>query len=249
MNDNHTNGRLAPQRVILVYPSQTKRENEFYLETRDIKRIKDKYVFSAAVPMSEKVIAELGQACLKSKFRNMHFAGLIPEHILFASNKEGQTVVVWYRKAMKRVLNLSGTVGFGTEINVHLPATLYVAANDKLYIFALDSDNRPTGDTRLYHAPFFNIYAKGDVCLGTARIGRVKAKTFEGEASRYEKAFYMAEQNGGGHNPCKTPLPQLWRRLKQKPQAFPKKELKPHKFKTLDILLKSITTLTVEDEN
>ena len=115
--------------------------------------------------------------------------------------------------------------------------------NGKLYIYALMTDQRPTLSTKLYRAPFFNIYGDGNVCLGTAKIGKQKAKTYELEAERYERGFFMAEQSGGQSlNNCKTPLSKLWPALINNKAPFPSKaELVQHStYKTFGTLLSKL---------
>lgn len=39
-----------------------------------------------------------------------------------------------------------------------------------LYVYAVDNDLRPTPDTSLYQAPFFNVWGNGQVCLGNVAL-------------------------------------------------------------------------------
>jgi PRTRC genetic system protein B len=151
---------------------------------------------------------------------------------------------------MRRSLNFDNHKSIKSDMTANLPATLYLVIDAKLYLYALMSSERPDEKTKLYNAPFFNIYETGNVCLGTAAVGKHKARTFELEADRFERAFYMAEQNGGQLNQCKTPLVKLWNGLFKSKAAFPsKKELIQHsKYKTLGQLFEQLIPADHEEK-
>jgi PRTRC genetic system protein B len=239
MNQYLTNTRLIPRRAIIVYERAGQWSNDYYLEDREIKNQGGKYVFMAPVPLSHQAMRGIASSFIKKNALEMDFGGLVAQHLLLGINRPGICAVMWYRPAETRKLNFSGHLKIKGESTVQIPATLYLVFNDNLYLFALSDSKRPSGKSKLFNAPFFNIYADGRVCLGTAPVGKIRAKTFEGEAARFERAFYMAEQNGGTQNPCKTPLERLWNGLIKNKGPFPtKKELIPQaKFKTIDELI------------
>lgn len=242
MNDTLTNGRLIPRQSITVYHDD--KRQAFYLERREIKRVNGTYQLLAPTPLPDSVFREISKSFIASNLE-MDFAGIIQPHILFAAKRNGQPVVMWYRPPMKRTLNFSSALSIKGDSFVNVPATLYLVNGPKLYVYALAGGDRPDAATKLYKAPFFNIYTNGNVCLGTAAVGR-KGKTYEEEVERFERAFYMAEQNGGQSiDNCKTPLPQLWSRLIKNKAAFPSKsELKQHsQFKTVGDLLAQYCSL------
>ncbi len=233
-----TNNKISPTQVITIYNDRQK--SVYYLEHRHVKSQGGKLTLQAPVPMGEDVFRNIAATFMKTKAAVLRFDGLIPEHILYGYNELGKTVVIWYRPAAKRTLNFSKSViSDFTEATVAVPATLYININDGLYIFALMDDKRPTLSTKLYAAPFFNIYHDGRVCLGSARVGK-RTSTFEGEAERFERALYLAEQNGGQSSTnCKTPLNKLWPAVLKSKKAFPSKaELQQHgTYKTLGALI------------
>lgn len=243
-----TNGRLRPQRAIIVYHDD--RKINYYLESREIKSNKDGYSFMAPAPLANHILKDIAQSFTRGDSGNMRHEKLVGAHILHGSSKPGRTVVVWYRPPMRRVLNFDGHISIKSGIGVWLPATLYVVIDTKLYLYSLMSGERPDQKTKLYNAPFFNIYDSGNVCLGTAAIGKQKATTFEREAERFERAFYMAEQNGGQVDQCKTSLVKLWNSLIKSKKAFPsKKELVQHaKYKTLGQLFDNLIPADHEED-
>ncbi len=232
-----TNTKISPTQVITIY--NDRRKNTYYLEHRHVKNQGGRLTLQAPTPMGEDVFRNIAQAFIKTRAANVRFDGLIPEHILYGHSRLGITVVIWYRPAMSRLLNLSAHKGDATA---EVPATLYVLKDKSLYIYALIDSKRPGLESRLYNAPFFNIYQDGRVCLGSARVGK-KTSTFEGEAERYERAFYMAEQSSfADSDKCKTPLKRLWEQLIKSKKPFPAKaELIQHpKYRTLGGLIQSL---------
>lgn len=239
MNNDLVNHRLLPRRAIIVYGEKAAYGSEFYLESREIRHEKGKFIFLAPQPLSKNTMKQIAGSFVQRNSLEMEFGGLVAPHLLLGMNRPGTTAVIWYRPAMKRMLNFSSHLKITGTADVQVPATLYMVLNNTLYAFALLSDDRPTLSTKLHHAPFFNIYKDGNVCLGTAPIGKARARTFEGEANRFERGFYMAEQTGGNNVPCKTDLKKLWAQQIKKGGPFPsKEELVEHpKYKTLDDLI------------
>lgn len=231
MNKELMGSKLSPESVVIIYSSNNGRD--YYLEQRSVQSVGGKNVLMAPVPMPEETIKNIARKYVASSSSKIHHATLIPEFILHGFSDIGKTVVIWYRPAMVRKLNFDSALRIKGEKMVKVPATLYAIINRELFVFALDNDSRPDAKTKLYNAPFFNIYVDGNVCLGSARLGN-KQSTFEAEAERFERAFYMAEQNGGDRTTtCKTPLKKLWATLIGSKAMFPKKELIQHRHKTL----------------
>lgn len=242
MNDSQTNKRLAPAMAIIIYRDRNEYQPNCYLEKREIKLIGDTFKLMAPVPMDDDAMKAIAKIYAKKRYSDIGFGGLISPHILYGLNRGGITAVMWYRPAMKRSLNFSSQLKIKSSVFVNVPATLYLVKNKELYVFALMTDERPDLKTKLYNAPYFNIYEDGRVCLGTARVG-TKQNTYEKEADRFERGFYMAEQNGGNvERNCKTPLARLWNLRIKSTTPFPsKKELIQHpKYKTLSDLVQKL---------
>jgi PRTRC genetic system protein B len=251
MNKELVNKKMFPERAILVYKTKDTYSPSYYLESRSLVEKNGRYLLLAPVALGDNVLKSIAKAYTKANTVDIDFAGPIPEYLLYAVNNPGFTAVVWFRPAMVRLLNFSAQLKISkADAIVNIPALLFALVNTTLYIYALDSDKRPDTKTKLYNAPFFNIYEDGNVCLGTAKIGN-RTKSYEGEVERFERAFFMADQNGGMFNKqCKTPLHKLWNDLSKNKTPFPSNlELIQHKkTKTVGQLFNSIIGIKGGDD-
>lgn len=239
---------MIPKNVITIYSD--KHGSKHYLENRKIEEVKGNFLMGAPCPLPDELFREIAGSYMKDNSYHMDFGGMVPEHIIYAHNSLGKTIVIWYRPATERVLNFASQLKIKGSSTVKIPATLAAVHNNELYYFALMTNDRPTATTKLYNAPFFNIYEDGKVCLGTAPVGKVKAKTFQKEAERFENGFFIAEQNHGHNDCCKTSLPKLWAQLIRTKADFPSdKELLPHRhYSTLGSFIKSLKINNSTDE-
>lgn len=52
------------------------------------------------------------------------------------------------------------------------PGLVFIVSGNKRSIFAIKGKQRPTPETKLYQAPYFNTYSHGGVCEGSTRLPR-----------------------------------------------------------------------------
>src|SRR5690554_8117030 len=88
--------------------------------------------------------------------------GILPTNILHINpSKNGS--VVWYTKAQGRQLYFVNSLGIPNG-KAQVPPMLWIANKSSLTVFALTTNRRPTAETSLCYAPFFNVYEDGAVC-------------------------------------------------------------------------------------
>ena len=154
--------------------------------------------------------------------------GIISSNILHINSSEiGK--VVWFTKAQEKELF------FVKNLNIpngaaHIPPLLWVANKYNLKIFALKTDERPDENTPLFHAPFFNIYEDGRVCMGTVDV-RVKcSESLEEFTENWEHYFFNSYFSHflNNHNSIKGNGVNLWRKLIETKEIFPKDLLVAH---------------------
>ena len=165
--------------------------------------------------------------------------GIIPSNILYTNSTElsQNEKVVWFTKAQKKDLF------FVEDLNIpngkaNVPPLLWVANRRSLKIFALKSNIRPSENTPLFHAQFFNIYQDGRVCMGTVDVNIAHSASLEEFTKSWENYFFNSYFSHlmNEHNPIKGNCVNLWKNLVETKEVFPK-ELLITNNKTLKNLL------------
>ena len=69
------------------------------------------------------------------------------------------------------------------------PPLLFAVGNGVLFVRALDESKRPTADTKLAAAPYWNIDSDGKVCAGTMRVPRSASVS---SIPAWQQAFFQS---------------------------------------------------------
>lgn len=112
---------------------------------------------------------------------------------------------------------------FGT-----IPRLIFKATKNQLSVYALKETRRPTAKTKLYYAPFFNVYESGSVCMGTVGIKVAKAESLEEFIQLWETLFFNSYFSHllDDYNPVKENIVSLWKDLIDTDKPFPNEQLK-----------------------
>ncbi|WP_432328188.1 PRTRC system protein B [Mucilaginibacter sp. P25] len=152
--------------------------------------------------------------------------GVLPENLLYL-NMENEGFAIWHTPPMQRNLFFSEALGIPSG-NARIPALLWQGSRDTLSVFALKGNRKPQSQTALYHAPFFNMYEDGKVCMGTVKR-KIKADTcLEDFISLWENYFfnsYFSHTIAGGSIAGKN-IVQLWGDQLTNGNRFPENELR-----------------------
>lgn len=173
---------------------------------------------------------EKGKAFLKSK-------SILPTNILHINPSENGSVL-WYTKARKTKMFFIESLEIPKGM-AESPAMLWYANKQNLMVFALATDRRPTEKTALYHAPFFNVYEGGNVCMGTVDVNIKNSASIEEFTTAWEDYFFNSYFSHlmEDHNPVKGNCVSLWKKLIQTGEAFPKEVLKKNNRTLKNLLL------------
>ena len=145
---------------------------------------------------------------------------------------KGDGRVIWWSAPKKRAMffkqsDLAGKT-FDGKGTLACPGLVFMASHNDLRVFALRGSNRPTKDTPLCQAPFFNVWASGQVCIGNSiRPGKSDALQID----KWEETFFgsnfthpnFTEKNRltRGIHPC-----EFWKTQIETPSAtFPEEVL------------------------
>ncbi len=185
---------------------------------------------SKALVKSLQIDEEKDKTFLKPK-------GILPTNVLHI-NPSQKGSVLWYTKAQQRQLYFVKNLGIPNE-KTQVPAMLWFANKENLSVFALTNDKRPTEKTLLYHAPFFNVYEDGGVCMGTVDVNIKKSASVEEFTNAWEDYFFNSYFSHlmNGHNPMNRNCVNVWKKLTETGKAFPLELLKKNN-KTLKNLLR-----------
>jgi PRTRC genetic system protein B len=145
---------------------------------------------------------------------------ILPASVLVRTSE----LLVWWTRAQRRVLFFSDQ-SEAAELNAKrypVPALVFKVSGGNLSIRALAKDERPTVETKLMTAPFWNCSESGDVCLGTMRVPDSSGvDAIEG----WERGFFQSEFTHAYGAARLTSFPggflPLWRRLAGSKQVFP----------------------------
>jgi len=94
---------------------------------------------------------------------------ILPASVLVRTSE----LLVWWTPAQHRILFFGEHSGAGNELNgkrYPVPPLVFKVAGGKLWVRALDNDERPRGETKLRTAPFWNCNDAAEVCVGTMRL-------------------------------------------------------------------------------
>ncbi|MDR2270469.1 MAG: prokaryotic E2 ligase family D protein [Sphingobacterium sp.] len=161
--------------------------------------------------------------------------GLLPSNLLYFD--AGSDKIAWYSKAQFRDIYFTESLGIPSG-RCHTPALLWVADRESLNVHALTADRKPTLNTPLFYAPFFNVRKNGNVCLGsvsvkTDEIGSVRELMKLWETYFFNSYFSHLMEN---HNPIDGNCVLLWESLMGTEKKFPTEVLFKSKQKLKDIL-------------
>ena len=110
---------------------------------------------------------------------------LLPPHVLAVSPER----LVWFEPMCDRTLFFETQDPYLQTLSGQTfpqPALLFIAGERSLKVVALSSDDRPTGDTEVYAAPYYNTSRSG-VCLGSTPLPTTLSVN---DMGRYSDAFF-----------------------------------------------------------
>ncbi|SFP80287.1 PRTRC system protein B [Parafilimonas terrae] len=236
MNDIIGNfGRLYhPQAALVFYQTEGQR-TDTYVEYFDMDE-SGKPINAHPLTIKEaNALAKALKTAKQDKEPCLQSGGIIGSHILSIETDKGK--VVWFTKAMQRDLYFTEDLGIPNG-KAHVPPMLWMADRDNLYVFALRTNGRPTPRTKLYNAPFFNVYANGNVCMGTVDIHIKRTTSLEAFTAAWENYFFNSYFSHlmRDFNPIKGNCVCLWERLITTGEAFPKEILEKSRITLKDVL-------------
>jgi PRTRC genetic system protein B len=184
-----------------------------------------------AHPLSVREAAALAKVLDTSGDMNRSFLkskSLLPANVLYV-NPGHNGYAVWHTAAQSVSLRFVESLGIPSG-NANIPALFWKASKNHLQLYALKGTVSLTEDTPLFHAPFFNVYENGKVCMGTVNIKISADCQLEEFMEKWQRYFFDSYFSHliTTRSPIKGNIVQLWQQLIKTGKNFPEKILTPN---------------------
>lgn len=209
--------------ILAVYKGNESHSIEHYI-------IENKTI-GAAKPLSIDTANSLFENLQYVKGGHIEFKGIIPEHILYTNTTNQQ--IVWKCKSHKRKL-LFKNESFKSQ-EYMLPNLVFELKGSVLSVFATKTYQvKPT--SKLYHAPFLNVWYDGRVCMGSATINKTNVAYYQELVVKAEQHFFNSYFTHTNHDVIVDGnLIEVYKEL-NKAKKFPNNILLPSGTKNLNSL-------------
>jgi len=214
--------RLQLTDALLMYRSP---DGAVYATTHPVQVETDnpaRKIIGAGVPLTKTALAEFAKAVGTATT----FDGFVPDNLLYTA----PNMIAWWTPASVRKCWFRSKNKFiGTCVaEVAHPALVFVAVPGDWFVFALAESARPTPETKLQHAPHFNVWDGGRICTGNVDLPGAADTTTMAE---YERAFFSSNfthPNRQGATKHKGGMTSLWRaQIKQANAEQMQRALRP----------------------
>lgn len=210
-----------PVKALVIYESNRQADKDVYVESYDID---GKGQPLNAHPLTVEEANDLSE-CLDNSPQNQRSflkpKGIIPPEVLYI-NPDKRGFVVWFTKAQRANLFFIDKLGIPCG-SASIPPMIWKADEDELSVFALLDNKRPTIKTRLFHAPFFNIYGSGKVCMGTVEVEINSYGSLEEFMESWQEYFFNSyfSHSLDNYAPASISIVGLWKDLVNTRKKFP----------------------------
>ena len=116
-------------------------------------------------------------------------AEVLPEHVLARTPE----LIAWWSRAQPRLMFFGEGNAETKKLNGKMyphPALVFMIHGRELFVRALAEDRRPTANTHLKSAPYWNTDPHGCVCLGSMRV---PDEVGIGSLAGWENAYFASE--------------------------------------------------------
>jgi PRTRC genetic system protein B len=128
----------------------------------------------------------------------------------------GPDSMVWYVPPGRRTLyfNAPNSVGI-CNAKVELPMMVFAVKGSEMFLYTCKGKDRPTPETPLLTAPFFNVWGQGNLCIGSAKIPERIGADWIREWNRtfFDSAFSHPNQGSEALTQYRGGMTALWRSI------------------------------------
>ena len=211
----------SPRKALIIYQSDAVGKDGTYVEAYDMDT-QGRPI--NAHPLSVEECSALADALNATPELNNGFLkpkGLLQENILYI-NPCKPSYAVWYTLPQEVRLLFKEELSIPCG-NASVPAMVWKATKEELYVYALKENAKPKESTRLHHAPFFNIAKDGRVCMGTVDIDIDVRCCLEDFIRQWEGYFWNSYFSHllESFSPVSQNIVQLWKEHVNSGKPFP----------------------------
>ncbi len=183
----------VPKQVITVFstnPAGTgDSDTKYYLEISDIMIDKGKTVQSASRPLTRESLQRVMEVLSSGDKTTFHAVNsVVPTSLILIDQRAGKQMIAWWKPACRQPVIMQGK----KSMLLWVPPLVYVVNGNKLAVGALQKNKKPTLVSKLFHAPFYNVYKDLKVCLGSVKPPKGTGDIQEMIES-WEKCFWNSE--------------------------------------------------------
>ncbi len=144
----------------------------------------------AQIPFSKKTAQRIFSLFDTEKYVPKSFKGIIPENVILArDNPTDGLHLIWSVGESGRTLYFGGSSGVATG-KYPAPNLIFRYRGNVLQIFATDT-KKINRQAPLFHAPFFNVYNTGKICMGNVNVsGSERFENFDTVIEYLQNAFF-----------------------------------------------------------
>jgi PRTRC genetic system protein B len=229
---------FIPAKVLKVYKGE---DDTYYIEVHPVYNKKGVFSIGAGMPLTRKTLQKLLGAAMSDGIESIWWDNpIMPECILSFCQEKYKRHIMWWRPARSIEMLFTDTAKLQSG-TIRMPAMLFFSHLDKIRIFALKENRRPTLKTTLYAAPLLNSIADNHLCWGNVSNQVHNVIQIDKEIDTWENYLWNSQFSHGGSAKVtkKTAVMTLYKRLLETKKPFPPSEL-VNTFITVGELLKSL---------
>lgn len=216
--------------AILLYGSKAHHVNGTAFATiHDVETIGERPEIMPGRLLNERDLVQLASSLASPEAKQSVQAKWLESNLLAT----GSDRVIWWSPPGTRAMFFQTSPHCSAKIQgggvLPVPGLVWVAMPEKgLYVYAVKGAQRPTRESALFQAPFFNVWGRGQVCIGSAeqpsQEDRWNTTAWEDMffGSRFTHPnFAQKDRLTKGVDPVR-----FWKKMLAKPaEAFPEKHL------------------------
>lgn len=156
-----TDGILRLDQAVLIYKGAS---DSALATVHQVEDVDGEPVILAGQAMTPRAAIRLARALTKG----IAHGGFLPETVLYT---DGDLLLWWVPPARRHIMFRAPELGAPErgEVVPH-PGLVFAASSSIWKVWAVKGKARPTLQTALYKAPYFNVWEGGDICRGNVPV-------------------------------------------------------------------------------